>query len=192
MKSFKSCAAIIVLGVSATVLSFGAMFGFAKSADASLMGQTITSSAGGSLVCDVPSNTVTAGVEFAVSPGGRFVDVDVGDQSVLVSNLGPIRGFGNFSFTISLGDLFWSNDPLASIIGITNFSSSVSGLIETDITTGPNSLTIDINNTSWVRFASVSFDLVTTHSVPEPTTLALFATSLAGLGFMMRRRRRVV
>ena len=46
---------------------------------------------------------------------------------------------------------------------------------------------------TWVQsFPFHQFDNINAvaSSIPEPSTLALFTTGLAGLGFMMRRRRR--
>ena len=104
--------------------------------------------------------------------------------------------------TVTLGDLFWSNDPSATITGIANFLVSgvgpdprggiifLDGLSQSDITTAANAVTIDYAFTRWDQGGFVSFDLVTTHSaLPVPATLALFGLGLAGLGFATRRRR---
>ena len=63
-----------------------------------------------------------------------------------------------------------------------------SGIEEADVTTGPNSVSIDFNQSEWLPGQVISFDFVTTHSeLPEPATLALFGLGVVALGAAVRR-----
>ena len=174
------------------LLAVLAVVGWSGSANASLIGQVITCSAvnlGGP--CDPESAEVGAGVEFALQlfSSGFAWNVDVGDSSVLLTFV-DVGASGNPPIsTITLGDLFWSNDPSAEILGISNFSTdATSGIVETDISTQTNSLTIDLGDSFWNSGEFLSFELLTSHDIPIPTTLALFGLGLAGLGFSRRRK----
>ena len=160
------------------------MLGVSTTANATLIGDMITCN-GISYTCDVGSNTVGAGPEFAIDFNGfpRFnVDVDASSISIIaVTNV--ITGT---IFEITIGDLDWVGMS-GEIVGITNFSSNAVGITLSDITVNPHSIDIDLNDAEWDLAAVTSFDLVTRH-IPEPGTLALFGLGLAGLGFARRRK----
>ena len=180
---------------------------FAGGAMASLLGQTVTCSTASPVngnTCSSPTAMVVEGgtPEFVIQGFGGSADlleIDISGDSVLIRAPLAFRTAG--VNTVTLGDLFWSNDPSATITGIANFLVSgvgpdprggivfLDGLSQSDITTAANAVTIDYAFTNWDQGGFVSFDLVTTHTaLPEPGTLALFGLGLTGLGLAARRR----
>ena len=164
----------------------------AGSAQASLIGQTITCM-DANFICSPGSATVIdPGSEFTMSAGEANFTIDVGDMSVLMSLASPLPTQFSVDFILELSDLIWSNDPTAQITGITNFAVlNIDGLDPADITAAGNTVVIEYGVTTWGTTSSVSFDLLTTphgSRIPVPSTLALFLMALGGLGLTQRRR----
>ena len=185
MKALRGLSKLIGASVGLAVLAM------AGSAQASLIGQTITCS-DTRFVCSPGSATVIEpGSEFTMAAGGANFTIDVGDMSVLISFASPIPAGFPANSILTLGDLIWSNDPTATLTGITNFSSSnITGIGAGNVTAAGNTVMIDYSATSWGPPASVSFDLLTTphgSRIPVPPTLALFLVALGGIGLMRRR-----
>lgn len=188
----------IAFGFAAALLALG----FGSAANASLLGQTVTCSLPDRFTCQSLTGGVVGGgpefriVEFTDFLGApitvEYWDIDLDENSISMRFLDGAASFGDFPvFRITLGDLFWSNDPTATITGITNFTSNaaVTGMEADDISVAANALTIDYGGSIWQDGSFISFDLVTTHSaLPEPATVALFGLGLMGLGLAARRR----
>ena len=182
----------ITLAFAAALLALS----FSGAAQASLLGQTVTCT-GGSLACKpLAGGVVGAGTEFELVDtifGQEFGvwGIDLGENSISMLNIAGPGSYGDFpGFTFTLGDLFWSNDPTATITGIANFTSDgTTGMDADDVSVAANALTIDYGGSIWQTGSFISFDLVTSHSaLPEPATLALFGLGLLGLGVALRRR----
>ena len=185
----------LALAATAALLSFGV----AGAAQASLIGQTVTCSDNGAFAnatCQPASAIVGAGPEFEIFTAvvdGPLWSIDLGADSITMTFIGLAVGASDPA-RVTLGDLFWSNDPTAKIVGITNFNAvGVTGFTESAITVNDNSVAIAYlppPNTIWNQGNSISFDLVTSHGqLPEPASLALLGFGLLGLGFAARRRK---
>ena len=172
------------------IFAYGAAAGYAQ---ASLIDDTVgcdAQSASDGWFCNAPTAVVGPGVEFHLMLEGdnTVFDVDIGESSFLLTvKQGYALGDKEL---VTFDSLHWVGAPDAVIIGIDNFSTNISGLTPSDITWSDHAVVIDLHRTDQFRGNTLSFDLVTSHGVPESSTLAVFFAGLFGLGAAVARKRR--
>ena len=163
------------------------MFGFSGSAQASLIGDTVSCAeigAGGTFECDPLSAVVIdPGAEFVVgilpSPPGAGITVDIFDSSITYTG----NFSGSLAFTIiELSDLDWVGTS-GIIVGAGLVVSGITGLDIADVSFTDDSVTLDFIDTDWSDGDSATVTLETHHGVPEPGTLLIMGLGLAGLGW---------
>lgn len=132
-----------------------------------------------------PFNTVVAaGTGDGVSLSNGNNDLFNPESTSLIFNFGPAGGSGGFiaDHRIVVSDIDWFGEP-GLFIGSVSAVGDVPGFAPSDVTFGPDSVTLNIGDFLYTGGQSV---VVTLTAVPEPTSLA----ALAGVGAVALRRRR--
>ena len=173
----------------------------ALNANATLIGDTVTAQLSNpanndaSFNLNLGSAIVGTGVEFSgtnTDVFGQIWDtlVDVDASSFTISWTERTRAGsgnifdGNDFIRLTLSDLDWINGP-GSITGVSLASAAVTLDRNTAINFTSDSVIVDFSGL--YHGDSYTFDITTSHDVPEPTTLALMVLGLVGLGFRRRK-----
>ena len=139
--------------------------------------------------------SIGAGPEFVGYTGLINFDFDATSLTLTPSSIGigcPPGGCVNpgsqglYLFT----SLDWVGDPSGFITGVTPvIIQGIIPAIAFPVTFTAHSLTLDMFGTTIFASLNITYEITTQHAVPEPSTLAILAVGLAGLGFVTRRRR---
>ena len=143
----------------------------------------------------VDSYTVGAGPEISC-PGAAIVCIlfgdatatfDVTDSTITFQESGS-RGFQPADFNgFVWSGLVWQDGP-GKIVGF-DLSTDLPGLDPARVFFTDDSIGINLQSITYFDGGTFTLTLVTDHGdIPEPSTLALFAIALGGLGFLTRRR----
>ena len=153
----------------------------AGSAQASLIGDTVTCSITGSgiFTCSQPTAIVGAGAEFTFGNTEQYFSVNFGASNVLFTVLLD-NSLGGTIFNSSDLTTAFTSASLTSISGINNFGAS-------NITLTGGLLSVDLRGTNSMAGATIDIALGTS-SVPEPGTVVLLSLCLGVMGLMARRK----
>jgi PEP-CTERM motif-containing protein len=146
------------------------------------IGDTVTCAVtgGGTLQCDTPSDVVSAGTEFDLSPGGAtWITADFS------TDLLTLTAQTDHSLNFAILNFQNLSTPLTgfSLLG----SSGFAGFDASDISLTSGILAVDLQGTNNTTGGQISIALAGRGSaVPEPTTWAMM---IIGFGFVANRMR---
>lgn len=186
------CRVFRVIANSARVMvAFGLILAIQDgTANASLVGDTVSCSDTVFNACTPASAVVGAGIEF--SQYISYINIDLTGSQLILSNSQPTTSIDlAFAGVLTLSDLNWIGLPAAFVSGFAiNTISGVANLTAADLSYTADSVSIDLNQTIFDVLSSVTFDIFfSTTTVPEPSAIALFSFALVGLVIAMKRRR---
>ena len=174
------------------VLAAGLVLTSASTAQATLIGDTVTCSTSGFVInCTTPTAVVTPAPEFTVSLSGLrdLMLVNIGASSITFDALTDFSLSATGS-AILLGSL---DDSAGDIVGIANFSTSDTiGIDASDVTFTAHTVRFNVDDSAWSPAGLASFDLLVSGpaaAVAEPATLALVGIGLGLFGVSGKRRR---
>ena len=115
------------------------------------------------------------------------VDVEASSLSVVYGREPSWAGGGDFAFNgLRVTGLDWVGDASGFISGIVA-SSSVGGFDLSRFSFTDHSVSINWSGLSFEAGSRFDIELITSHAVPEPSTLILLGVGLLGLGLKRRK-----
>jgi hypothetical protein len=133
------------------------------------------------------AEVIDPGIEFQL---GTQLSVDIGESSILISEIAGTFGLPGADEILTIGDMQWTDFPEGFISGVT--LGTVTGLFlaptQDALSFTADSVTIVLTGTgTWTAGSSIEVLIEANHVIPLPPAVWLFASALGLLGWIRRR-----
>jgi hypothetical protein len=133
------------------------------------------------------AEVIDPGIEFML---GSQLSVDIGDSSILISQVAGTFGLPGADEVLTIGDMQWTDFPDGFVSGVSlgTVTNLINGPAPDALSFTADSVTIALTGTgSWMPGSSIEVLIEAEHIIPLPPAVWLFASALGLLGWIRRQ-----